>query len=65
MTGTDTELAFMLREVIAALDRRVPRVERKGEASIARDSAALRAQACTRLATLEAHTISASPDPVL
>jgi hypothetical protein len=41
-----------LEELIAALDRRVPRVEEAGEASIARDAAALRAKAVQRLAEL-------------
>ena len=41
-----------LEELIAALDRRVPRVERAGEAEIARDAAALRAKAVERLAQL-------------
>lgn len=43
-----------LRELIDALDRRVPMVERPAEASIARDAAALREQALQRLAELEA-----------
>ena len=43
-----------LRELIAALDRRVPRVERVGEVSIARDAAALREKALQRIAILEA-----------
>src|SRR5690349_3361154 len=36
------ELTRELEELIAALDRRVPRVEEAGEAAIARDAAALR-----------------------
>jgi len=47
-----TQLARELKELITALDRRVPRVERAGEASIARDAAALRAKAVKRLAGL-------------
>ena len=43
-----------LRELIAALDRRVPHVERSGEAAIARDAAALREKAVKRIAVLEA-----------
>lgn len=43
-----------LRELIAALDRRVPQVERAGEVSIARDAAALRDKALERIAQLEA-----------
>ena len=44
------ELARELEELIAALDRRVARVEQAGEAGIARDAAALRAKAVRRLA---------------
>jgi hypothetical protein len=43
-----------LRELIAALDRRVPRIERVGEADIARDAAELKKKALTRLAELQA-----------
>ena len=46
------ELTRVLEELIAALDRRVPRVEQAGEADIARDAAALRAKAFDRLAEL-------------
>jgi len=42
-----------LLELIAALDRRVPRVERAGEAAIARDAAELRNRAMERIAQLE------------
>ena len=42
-----------LRELIAALERRVPRIERAGEATIARDADALKAKALKRLAELE------------
>ena len=50
------ELARELEELIAALDRRVPRVERAGEAAIARDAAALREKAVQRLAQLAKQT---------
>lgn len=46
------DLKRELEELIAALDRRVPRVQQAGEAEIARDAAALRARAVTRLAEL-------------
>ena len=46
------ELARELEELIAALDRRVPRVEQAGEVSIAREAAALRAKAVKRLGEL-------------
>lgn len=42
-----------LQELIAALDRRVPQVQRAGEASIAREAAALRARALKRIEELE------------
>ena len=52
MAVTISPLARELQELIAALDRRVPRVEQAGEASIARDAAALREKAIRRLAEL-------------
>jgi len=42
-----------LRELIAALDRRVPQIERVGEVKIARDAATLRDKALKRIAALE------------
>jgi hypothetical protein len=42
-----------LRELIAALDRRVPQIERVGEFQIARDAAALKKKALKRIAELE------------
>ena len=50
---TRGELIQELRELIAALDRRVPHVERAGEVSIARDAAALKARALKRIKDLE------------
>lgn len=49
-----SDLVRQLRELVVALDRRVPRVERSGEAAIARDAAALKAKALRRIAELEA-----------
>ena len=46
------DLRRELEELIAALDRRVPRVEQAGEATIARDAEALRAKAVHRLEEL-------------
>jgi hypothetical protein len=46
------ELGRALEDLIAALDRRVPRVEQAGEVTIAREAAALRARAVDRLAEL-------------
>jgi hypothetical protein len=45
-------LARELHELVAALDRRVPRLERADERSIAQDAAMLRAKAVERLAEL-------------
>jgi hypothetical protein len=42
-----------LHELIAALDRRVPHVERLGEIAIAREGRALRDKALQRIAELE------------
>jgi hypothetical protein len=42
-----------LLELIDAIDRRVPHVERAGEASIAREAAALKDKALKRIAELE------------
>jgi len=54
-----SDLARELQELIAALDRRVPRVERAGEADIARDAIALREKALQRLAEIEAQDAAA------
>ena len=43
----------ILQELIAALDRRLPQMQHAGEASIAREAAALKASALERVATLE------------
>jgi hypothetical protein len=42
-----------LEELIAALDRRVPQVERVGEVAIAAAAAALRTEAVERIGVLE------------
>jgi hypothetical protein len=42
-----------LRELVDALDRRVPHLDRKGERDIARDAAALRAEAMKRIEEIE------------
>jgi hypothetical protein len=46
------DLASALEELIAALDRRIPHLEREGEAAIVRDAALLRARAVSRLTEL-------------
>jgi hypothetical protein len=55
MAVSARELTRELEELIAALDRRLPRVEQAGEAAIARDAAALRARAVDRLLELTTH----------
>ena len=49
-----------LQELIAAIDRRVPKVERSGEAAIARAATALRDEATRRIADLEREATSRS-----
>ena len=53
MALSRSQLINDLHELIEALDRRVPRMERAGEAAIVRDAAALRTEAVKRLAQLE------------
>jgi len=47
------DLMFALREIIDALDRRGPQIERAGEMRIARDAAILRREAVARLEELQ------------
>jgi hypothetical protein len=49
-----------LQELIAALDRRLPQMQHAGEASIARDAAALKVSALERVAALERKVTSDS-----
>jgi hypothetical protein len=51
---TSDELRRELNELIAALDRRAPHLDRVGEAAIAHDAASLRRRALARLAELDA-----------
>ena len=53
-----------LRELVAALDSRVPHVERAGELTIAREAAALREQAIRRLAELGDPSVAGRLQPV-
>ncbi len=50
---TNQTLINDLLELVAALDHRVPRLEREGERDISRDAQALRRAALTRIAELE------------
>lgn len=56
----ENEALTHLRELVDALDRRLPRVEGVGEASIAKAAAALREDACRRIAELEQGSDSAA-----
>jgi hypothetical protein len=47
--STTTCIVAALRELIGALDRRVPHLERSGEIRIARDAAMLRREAVLRI----------------
>ena len=53
MAVTRDRLVRELLELIDAIDRRVPHVEREGEIEIARDAEALKAKAVKRIAELE------------
>lgn len=53
MTRSDHTLLQDLRELIAALDRRMPRIEREGEHAIARDAQVLKRAALKRIGELE------------
>ena len=53
MEMNSPQLIRELRDLIAALDRRVPQVQRAGEVAIARDAAALRSRALKRIEELE------------
>jgi hypothetical protein len=50
---TPTEQIRHLRELIDALDRRLPRIERVGEIEIAQDAAILRDKALKRITELQ------------
>ena len=63
-TTTELDRARIVRELhelIAALDRRVPRVERVGELSIAKAAAELKREAVTRIEDLERQALASSP----
>ena len=51
--SSDQTLVHDLRELVAALDRRVPRLEREEERDIAVDAQALKRAALKRIAVLE------------
>ena len=55
-TSQVTEMLADLYFLIAALDRRVPRLERAGEAQIAHDAAELRERAVSLIKRIEGAT---------
>ena len=59
---TLNDVARRIGELLAALDRRVPRGERATEAAIAKDTAALREKAVSRLAEIEDQAPAAPDD---
>jgi hypothetical protein len=66
MAVSTNELESVLEELIAAFDRRVPRVEPAGEAGVASDAAARRAKAVKRLTELvrdSVHHPTSATDP--
>jgi chorismate mutase len=56
MEPTRMKIIRELRELIVALDRRMPQVERVGEVAIARAAAGLRIEALRRIEELERGT---------
>ena len=52
-TRSDKTLVRDLRELIAALDRRMPRIERESEYAIARDAQGLKRAALRRMGELD------------
>jgi hypothetical protein len=53
MAHDSARLLRELHELIAALDRRIPQIQRAGEAAIAREASALKTKALERIASLE------------
>ena len=53
MTNESARILRELRELITALDRRIPQIQRAGEAAIAREAASLKMKAQERIARLE------------
>jgi len=60
-----TDTVGMLRELIDALDRRVPRVERAGETRIALDAEALKTAALNRIEELTRISLDDTYDQAL
>ena len=62
-TADRDALLVALRELVEALDKRVPHVERLGEVRIAREAAALREEAARRIQELAVMTDDGGPLP--
>jgi hypothetical protein len=62
--STRAQIVRELYDLIAALDRRVPQVERVGEMSIARAAAALKSDALKRIEELERQAPPQPPSDV-
>jgi len=62
-TPNRDSIVAALRELVEALDRRVPHVERLGEVRIAREAAALRREAAKRVNELTPAQESERSDP--
>jgi hypothetical protein len=65
MTDVDTRVIEALRELIAALDRRIPHLERPTERDIARDAKVLRDKAVQHLKALQDRTSGGTREPPL
>jgi hypothetical protein len=61
VTPTPARTLAALRELVRALDRRVPQVERAGELRIARDAQLLRHEALTRIEELQRESAGGGP----
>jgi hypothetical protein len=59
-TGPKARIIRELRELIVALDRRTPQVERVGEVEIARAATGLRIEALRRIEELEREIAAAT-----
>ena len=64
MVMRNRELTRELEELVTALDRRVPQLERTAESAIAHDAAALKVKALKRLTELREREAATAPAPV-
>ena len=60
----DLRTLELLREFIAAIDRRLPQIARAGEAAIAAEAAQLRTLAAARIAEIEGAAATPRLDPL-